>query len=117
VKKLKVDCKSYLQLIGWIMFLFPLKLLAQGNHGTWGTHPGMFMGWGMGISGMLFMFIFWGLVILGVVFLVKWIFGSVQKNIDIPPTNSKALEILQERYARGEIDKDEFEARKQDLVI
>ncbi len=116
MKKLKIDCKSYIWLLGWMLLLSPSRLLAQGNHSTWGNHPGMFMGWGMGIFGMLFMFIFWGLVILGVVFLVKWIFGSSRKKDQGLSASSNAMEILKERYARGEIDKEEFEARKRDLM-
>ena len=116
MEKPKIEVKSYIQFIGWLLFLYPAGLLAQGNHSTWGTHRGMFMGWGMGIFGILFMFIFWGLVILGVVFLVKWIFGSSRKKDQGLSASSNAMEILKERYARGEIDKEEFEARKRDLM-
>lgn len=33
-----------------------------------------------------------------------------------PPTSSRALEILNERYARGEINKEEYEERKRELM-
>ena len=66
------------------------------------------MGWfgGMGWISMMF---FWGLVILLIIALIKWIMT--------PKTGSanSALEILKARYAKGEIDKQEFEIKKQDL--
>ena len=76
--------------------------------GEWG-------GWGMGWSlfGVLHMLLWWILIILGIVVLVKWLFsgtaGSAQGK------ENRALEILKERYARGEIDKDEFEQKRRDL--
>jgi hypothetical protein len=51
------------------------------------------------------------------VFLIKWL---VQSSRESPsgrssPT-SRALHILEERYARGEIDKQEFLDKKKDLL-
>ena len=61
------------------------------------------------------MIIFWVLVVVGLVFLIKWLIQTTGSGkIDLR-TGSRAIEILKERYARGEIDKTEFEARKKDL--
>ena len=70
-------------------------------------------GWlGMGI-GMIGMLLFWVLIILGIVVLVKWLAGT-QSSAAAPPAKG-ALDIVKERYARGEIDKEEFEQKKRDL--
>lgn len=71
-----------------------------------------FGGWGMGF-GWIFMILFWGLVLLGIVGLVKWL-STGKSNANLPPPKT-ALEILEERYARGEIDREEFEQKKHDL--
>lgn len=68
-------------------------------------------GYGMGFGG-IFMWLFWILVIIGVVWLVKLMMGGGEA--DSPPQRS-ALEILKERYARGEIDHEEFEQKRRDL--
>ncbi|MBI4205187.1 MAG: SHOCT domain-containing protein, partial [Betaproteobacteria bacterium] len=49
----------------------------------------------------------------GIVILVKWIAGG-SAGPSQPPAKT-ALDILKERYARGEIDKQEFEGKKRDL--
>jgi len=70
-----------------------------GNHG--------FMGGG-------FMWIFWIAFIVGLFFLIKWI---VQQNKPVEQKHvENPIEILKKRYARGEINKEEFEQKKKDLL-
>ena len=76
----------------------------------WEWHP-MWWVWGAGgLVMMLMMLVFWGLVIVGLVMGLRWLVGERRR-----PGNDTALTILRERYARGEIDRDEFEARRRDL--
>ena len=77
----------------------------------WGD-AGHGWGWGMGF-GMIGMALFWVLVILGIVVLVRRVGGSSSSSG--PPLSKTALDILNECYARGEIDKQEFEEKKRDL--
>ncbi len=102
------------------LFLLPYggKVFAQWR-GYYGYHmgPGNFGGWGMGWFGGIFMIIFWVLVIVGLIFLVKWLIQSTKGDSGFSHrTSSGALDILKERYARGEIDKQEFEQKKRDLL-
>lgn len=69
-------------------------------------------GWGMGL-GWIFMVLVWGLIILGIVALVKWL--MTQASMGQRPPNKTALEILQKRYARGEINREEYEQKRRDL--
>lgn len=90
---------------------------AQGWGGPgYGMGPGMMWGYGYGgwsVFGVLFMLLWWVLVILGIVVLVRWLFGTGRRSGSVQ--EDRALAILRERYARGEIDKNEYEARKKDL--
>lgn len=70
------------------------------------------IGWGAP-WGMLLMVVFWVLVILGVVLLVKAL--ATPGKAGEPPSES-ALDILKKRYAKGEIGREEFEAKKKDLL-
>ncbi|OGP30415.1 MAG: hypothetical protein A2038_01925 [Deltaproteobacteria bacterium GWA2_57_13] len=73
----------------------------------WGMHP-MWWGWGLGM--MLMMFLFWGLIIVGLVVLIRWLIGQSRE-----ARSDSALEILRQRYARGEISKEQFDAMRRDL--
>jgi putative membrane protein len=87
----------------------------RGDYCGWGMGPDMMGGWGMGWFGMIFMMIFWVLVIVGLVFLIKWLIQATSSGKTDRRTGPKAIDILKERYARGEISKEEFETMKQDL--
>lgn len=66
-------------------------------------------GWGMGMG-------WWW--IIGIIVLVAIIWPIVQRanrNNNTQEPRKSALDILKERYARGEIDKQEFDERKKDL--
>lgn len=73
---------------------------------------GMMQGTGFGAGyGMYFGMIFWILILVGIVALVVW---AVQKSgkAEIVAKEETALDILKKRYARGEIDKAEYEEKK-----
>ncbi len=67
---------------------------------------GMFFGGG-------FMWIIWIILIIAVIYAVKAAMssGSQQSN----QSNETPLEILKKRYARGEIDEQEYEQRRREL--
>jgi putative membrane protein len=72
-----------------------------------------------GLEGMGFGMGWWW--IIGLIFLAVIIWGIVRSTAQNKNTNNtvdqkSALNILTERYARGEIDKEEFEQRKKDLM-
>lgn len=72
-------------------------------------------GYGPGSFGILFgwvfMIAFWAFVIWGIVAFAQWLAkqGSEKKE-------STAMDILKERYAKGEITKEEFESKRKDLT-
>lgn len=71
----------------------------------WGyDHP---MNFGFG---GIFMWLFWIALIVLIVWLLKNGIGGQQRR------SNTALDILEQRYARGEIDKEEFEEKKRDLA-
>lgn len=75
----------------------------------WNRDDGMvWRGW----LGMGFMVAFWILLIVGVIYLIRRLAGSGGTGGSLGLGGSRAVEILQERYARGEIDQREFEEKK-----
>ena len=69
------------------------------------------MGFGLWGGGGMGMLLFWGVIIGLMVFVVRFFMNnSAAKEGDKTP-----LQTLKDRYARGEIGKEEFEQKKRDL--
>jgi putative membrane protein len=86
-----------------------------GGYRGWEMGPGV-MGWGlMAWFGPLMMLVFLAAVIVAIVFVIRWIAHSI-KGTPESKGGESALEILKKRYARGEINKEEFEEKKKDLL-
>jgi putative membrane protein len=98
--------------LGMMLWIWPSLAAAQErpHEWGWGMHPmwGMWGVWGIGM--MLMMLVFWVVVIVGIVLGIRWLLS--QGNFT---RADSALQVLRERYARGEINKDEFDAKKRDL--
>ncbi|MHB0912099.1 MAG: SHOCT domain-containing protein [Armatimonadota bacterium] len=68
----------------------------------WGAGP---LGW----IGMLIGLIVWLLILGGLVYLVVWLIRR------FAAPHESALDVLSKRYARGEIDREEYERMKREL--
>ena len=86
-------------------FTFIVPMVQAGAVG-W-DHMGAW-GWGMGIFGALSMFLVVGLIVWLIVYLVR---GEQGRGTGV----KRALDLLDTRYARGEIDREEYLQRRADL--
>lgn len=73
--------------------------------------------WNGGVAGWLLMALvmvaFWGTVIWGIVYLVR---GRDEPRHRAHSDDKPAIDLLEERFARGEIDNDEFRERRDALL-
>jgi len=82
--------------------------------GSWGMMgPGIMGGFGMMGIGMV---VFWGLVIWGIVVLVRRNGAVACCDEHAHAGGSAALDTLKQRYAKGEIGREEYETKKKDLA-
>jgi putative membrane protein len=72
----------------------------------WGPWNGGWWGFGMGLGMLLFL----ALIVFGIVLLLRPTVGPEPRR-----EHDRALEILNERFARGEIDREEYEERRRVL--
>jgi len=78
-----------------------------GPH-MWNSGPWMFLG-------PLMMIVFIAAIVVVAVLAVRWLGGPGHGTVQHPPVGRTPLDILKERFARGEIDKEEFEERRRVL--
>ena len=76
----------------------------MGNMGAWG--------WGWMIFGPIMMIVFIAVAVVVVVLLLRWLGGLGYGGALHNPPGKTPLDILKERFAKGEIDKEEFEERQ-----
>ena len=72
---------------------------------------------GFGFVGIIFMLLFWVLLIAGAVWLVRSIFpGSIKNDMSRGEHPSSPREILDNRYARGEISREQYKVMLEDIA-
>lgn len=86
--------------------------------GGWGYGPNMMGGawggngyWWMGLLGMLIQALFW----IAIIILAVRLFKNLGSRNLVGGYRDSALDILRDRYARGEIDLEEFQRRKHEI--
>jgi putative membrane protein len=75
----------------------------------------MSWGWGHMMFGGVMMIVFWGGIILLVVLLVRSFGGSSKLGDLNTPARAAPIDILKERFAKGEIDRTEYDERRKAL--
>ncbi|MDH3233845.1 MAG: SHOCT domain-containing protein [Alphaproteobacteria bacterium] len=90
---------------------------AQATRDGYGTHMHM---WGGGYGwffGPIMMIAFIAVTVIVIVLIVRWLGGTSHASLHPAhgPLGKTPIDILKERYARGEIDKEEFEERRKVL--
>jgi len=77
----------------------------------WGMMP-----WYGMVFGPIMMLIWLVIIIVVVAAVIRWLQGGTVGALPLLGTRKRALEILEERFAKGEIDKDEFQEKKRLLT-
>ncbi|RJR31447.1 MAG: SHOCT domain-containing protein [Desulfobacteraceae bacterium] len=87
-----------------------------GGHGPWGWWSCPFFGgWGASWPGVIMTYGFWGLVIALLILLIRRLALGGRVNAAEAGRASQAIEILKQRYAKGEITAEEFRGIMNDL--
>lgn len=94
--------------------LWASSAAADGGFDGYGGFGHMMWGGGFGILGGLMMLAFWGVIIGLIVVAIRWL-SDRNTSGKTNPGPRDALEILRERFAQGEIDATEYEARRKVL--
>ena len=82
--------------------------------GIWGPWHDGWMWWWMPFHGLMWLLII-GLLVAVVVALIRWLAHGTERP-GTPPQRPAALDILDARYARGEVDREEYLQRRKDLL-
>ncbi len=75
---------------------------------------GPMYGYHFGMGWMLLGFVFWIFIVACAVLLVLWIIGKSGRGRQVQAEDS-AMDILNKRYARGEITREQYEDMKKDI--
>ena len=112
--------RAHWSAVAAVLLALPTGVLAQERtwEGRWETHP---LAWPFVVlvAGLVLLILLgWALLqflplilgIVGAVAGIRWLSRAADRSAD------PAVSVLRERYARGEIGKEEFEAKMRDLM-
>ncbi len=108
---------------GKMLLISAASAFAQVGPGQGPREDHMYYPWGGmmggGWLGMAFHVVILILILIALVLVVKWLLvqssSSKREDKALREQPDRAMELLKERYAGGEIDREEFEQKKQDL--
>jgi putative membrane protein len=87
-----------------------------GPGSGYGMMGGYGMGYGIGPIGMIIWIVILIAVVVAVVWLVRSMTGAGSHSHSLPgPRRSSGLDVLEERYAKGEIQREEYLEKKKDI--
>ena len=82
----------------------------------YGPHWGMMGGWGYGYGNGLAHMIIWVVILIAIIIGIVWLVRLLSAKDDrVLPRRRAGLDVLEERYARGEINREEYLQKKQDM--
>jgi putative membrane protein len=104
------------RVLGWLAVVLGTVISSQALADAAGDYHGPMWhgGWGGMIFGPLMMILVVAVIVVAVVVALRWL-GSTGHGVSQAPSGRTPLDILKERFARGEIDREEFEERRQAL--
>lgn len=108
-KLLKGNMSAILLPVTAVLLQTQSALAHADSMGT-GWHEGL--GWRHMFFGSFMMLLFWGGLIILIFVAVRWMGAGSPRGNGGPAPGNRALDILDERYARGEIEKEEYEERR-----
>jgi len=108
-KLLKGNMSAILLPVTAVLLQTQSALAHADSMGT-GWHEGL--GWRHMFFGSFMMLLFWGGLIILIFVAVRWMGAGSPRGNGGPASGNRALDILDERYARGEIEKQEYEERR-----
>ena len=69
------------------------------------------------LFGFVVVIVFWGLIITALVLGIRWLIRADRRGQQPPAAATPdPLEVLRHRYAKGEIDEEEFDRRRKTLT-
>jgi putative membrane protein len=100
-----------------VLVILLVSSLGGGMMSGWGMmRPGMGSGaFGFNPMGWIVMLVFWVLIVGGVALLAFRLFRGVTPAAAAPRSPVGSLEILKERFARGEITREQYEETRRVL--
>lgn len=109
MKKVAIMGAAFLAAFGYSSLAW-----AQQADPYYGRHMMCGEGWYGWIFGPVMMILFLAIAVTVVVLIVRWLGGSSHGGPVSPaaPTRKHSIDILKDRFARGEIDKEEFEEKR-----